>query len=147
MSSQLAFFVKFLQLDDGHSMTPQFSTGFVKVVDDILIPAPTRHLGLQLSNLFGTDTGVGAMVNDGDLDLVEAMLEAAGSADPDLLARRARGPEVVHLVVDLAKNVVICYSEDLVTEVAVLVDILVEEESHCPSPHTLRRQWAFQAQL
>jgi len=123
-------FVEPLQLDDGRSMTLQYSTGFVKNVYIALVPAPTRHLNLQLGNFFGTDTGVGAVVKDGGLDLVEALLEAAGSADPDLLARRVLGPVVVHLVVDLTKNVVICYGEDLVAEVAVHVDILVEEESH-----------------
>ena len=81
---------------------------------------------LQVGNRLGTDTDFVAVVSDGVPDLVDAALEAAGSADADVLVGRAGGPEVVCLVVILAKHVVIGYAEDLVAGVAVLVDVLVE---------------------
>jgi len=121
--------IELLQLDDGNFMLVQFLTGFLEVLGVILVPVTTHHLGLQLSNLFGAGTGGVAVVNDLGLDLVETLLEAAESADPDLLARRAVGPEVVFLVINPAENVVIRHDEDLIAGIAVLVEVLMEIET------------------
>jgi hypothetical protein len=81
-----------LEVDNGRSIAFEFLSSFGKGCGVALV-----HAGL-----LGIDAGFVAVVSGG---VPDAALEVAGCADADLLAGRARGPEVVCLVVICSKPV------------------------------------------
>jgi len=86
-----------------------------------------RLLRLQSDDLSGPKVGDNAVVTDGLLDLVEALLESTHSANSNVVL----GCGVSVLVLDcgvLTKDVAIADPVNVVARVAVLVSILMEPE-------------------
>lgn len=127
---RLVVLVKRLEISDGLFLLVQVLSSFAKLFRVILslLVVPTRLLRLQLDNFPGVEVGEHAAFTDGDLDIVEAYLEAAESVKSNELARRAGALKLVRPLNLLAEDMPVAHTENLGAEGAVLVAIFVEEE-------------------
>jgi hypothetical protein len=118
--------VESLEIGDSFGLVVQLPLLCLDRSRGLRIPGPLL-LRLQPDNVAGPKVSENAAIGNGLRNLVEAALESAHSAHPNMVPGCATSVLVVHKSV-FAKNMAIADPVDLVAGVAILVSVLVEPE-------------------